>query len=66
MDNVLTAREGYVYTNGKTFSIVIRLGIYDSEDNWYEITNEEAEHLQNEEIPETDETTEADYINALS
>lgn len=59
MDNVLTAREGYVYTNGETFSTVIRLGIYDSEDNWYEITEEEAERLQSEEI-------ESDYINTLS
>lgn len=51
MDNVLTAREGYVYTNGETFSTVIRLGINDSADNWHEITEEEAERLQNEEVP---------------
>lgn len=51
MDNVLTAREGYVYTNGETFSTVIRLGIYDSADNWYEITEEEAERLHSEDIP---------------
>jgi hypothetical protein len=66
MDNVLTAREGYVYTNGETFSTVIRLGINDSVDNWHEITEEEAERLQSEEIEPTDtEATEADYINAL-
>ena len=51
MDNVLTARDGYVYTNGETFSNVIRLGINDSADNWHEITEEEAERLQNEEVP---------------
>lgn len=66
MDNVLTARKGYVYTNGETFSTVIRLGKNDSADNWHEITEEEAERLQSEETPETDnEATEADYINAL-
>ena len=66
MANVLTAREGYVYTNGETFSTVIRLGIYDSADNWHEITEEEAERLQSEEIvPSDNEATEADYINAL-
>jgi hypothetical protein len=66
MDNVLTAREGYVYTNGETFSTVIRLGVNDSADNWHEITEEEAERLQSEEAPEIDEPTEADYINALN
>jgi hypothetical protein len=57
MDNVLTAREGYVYTNGETFSNVIRLGINDSADNWHEITEEEAERLQSEDVP-TDELSE--------
>lgn len=65
MDNVLTAREGYVYTNGETFSTVIRLGINDSADNWHEITDEEAERLQSEETPEADEATESGYIDAL-
>ena len=51
MDNVLTAKEGYVYTNGETFSTVIRLGINDSADNWHEITEEEAERLHSEDIP---------------
>jgi hypothetical protein len=66
MANVLTAREGYVYTNGETFSTVIRLGKNDSVDNWHEITEAEAERLQNEAIEPTEtEATEADYINAL-
>lgn len=51
MDNVLIAKERYVYTNDKTFSSVIRLGINDSADNWHEITEEEAEKLQNIETP---------------
>ncbi len=65
MDNVLTAREGYVYTNGETFSSVIRLGKNDSVNNWYEITEEEAERLQNIDTPTETEATEADYISAL-
>lgn len=65
MANVLTAKEGYVYTNGETFSTVIRLGINDSADNWHEITEAEAERLQSEETPTESEATEADYINAL-
>lgn len=41
MDNVLIAREGYIYTNGKTYARIIRLGVNDSVDNWHEITEEE-------------------------
>ena len=41
MRNVLVAKEGYVYTNGETFSNVIRLGVNDAPENWYEITEEE-------------------------
>ncbi len=52
MDNVLVAKEGYVYTNGETFSNIIRLGINDSADNWHEVTDEEAQALQ--EVGETD------------
>lgn len=51
MDNVLIAKEGYVYTNGETFSTVIRLGINDNADNWHEITEAEAERLQSEDVP---------------
>ena len=46
MANVLIAKEGCVFTNGETFASIIRLGINDSADNWHEITNEEAEELQ--------------------
>ncbi len=64
MDNVLIAKTGYVFTNGETFSNIIRLGKNDSVENWHEITEEEAERLQSEEPTDT-EATEADYINAL-
>ena len=41
MDNVLTAKEGYIYTNDETYAYTIRLGVNDSADNWYEIPIEE-------------------------
>lgn len=41
MHNVLVAKEGYIYTNGEVYDYIIRLGINDSKDNWYEITNAE-------------------------
>ena len=46
-DNVLEARDGYLYTNGEKFSNIIRLGINDNKDNWKEITLTEVETLQN-------------------
>ena len=61
----IEADEGMVLTNGTAFGSIVYLGKYDSIDNWHEITEEEAERLQSEETPETDEATEADYINAL-
>lgn len=45
-DNVLKAEEGYTLTNGEAFGKVVYLGINDSEDNWHEITDEEAEELR--------------------
>ena len=41
MDNVLIAREGYIYTNGETYACIVRLGVNDSADNWHEITEAE-------------------------
>lgn len=38
----LHAKEGYVYTNGVLFSKDVYLSELDSEDNWKEITEEEA------------------------
>ena len=45
MDNILIAKEGYVYTNGETASNIVRLGINDSADNWHEVP--EAEYEEN-------------------
>lgn len=65
MDNVLTAKEGYIYTNGDTYAYTVRLGINDSAENWYEITEEEyQEIINNEDVPT--EATEEDYKNALN
>ena len=47
---VLTADSGMKLTNGETFGSVVRLGIYDSENNWYEITEEEAQRRIEEEL----------------
>ncbi len=44
----LTAAEGMTLTNGEEFGKEIFLGKNDSADNWYEITDEEAENLQKE------------------
>ena len=61
----IEADEGMVLTNGTDFGSIVYLGKYDSIDNWHEITEEEAERLQNTETPTEEEATEADYISAL-
>lgn len=48
----LIPTEGYVLTNGETFSDGLTLGCNDSPDNWREITIEEAEELQKAMEPE--------------
>lgn len=47
------ADEGMKLTNGETFVDIIYLGKNDSINNWHEITGEEAERLQNEDMPMT-------------
>lgn len=42
----IKADEGMVLTNGETFSTLVYLGIYDSPDNWHEVTEEEAERMK--------------------
>lgn len=46
---VLKADENMTLTNGEAFGKVVYLGKNDSADNWHEITDEEAEALQNTE-----------------
>ena len=42
----LTASEGMTLTNGEAFGKTIYLGNNDKPENWYEITDAEAEELQ--------------------
>lgn len=48
----LTATEGMTLTNGEVFSKKVYLGCNDAEENWREITDEEAENLQTDSVPE--------------
>jgi hypothetical protein len=48
-DNILTAEEGKVLTNGSTYSKQVWLGINDSVDNWHEVDESEAEELTDSE-----------------
>ena len=41
----LTADEGKVLTNGEAYFKELYLGIYDSADNWHEITDAEYEAI---------------------
>lgn len=52
---ILTAAEGMVLTDGEAFSSVsgsIYLGVNDSPENWYEITEAEAEELKKKTLEE--------------
>lgn len=51
----LKAEDGMVLTNGETYSSVgglVYLGINDSPDNWYEITEEEYDQIKTNIIEE--------------
>ena len=54
-DNVLKADEGMTLTNGEAFGKVVYLGINDSVENWHEITDADAEEMQNIELEEVTE-----------
>lgn len=60
---MLTADTGMKLTNGSAFGSVVYLGAHDSEDNWHEITEAEAEKLMAE---EDEEATAEDYQTALA
>ena len=42
---VLTASEGHILTNGTSYGYIVALGVHDSPDNWYEITEEEYQEI---------------------
>jgi hypothetical protein len=56
---VLRANKDMVLTNGVTFGTIVYLGKDDNDENWYEISAEEADEQMNKEV------TEADYLNSL-
>lgn len=41
--NIIKADEGTVLTNGENFATLVRLGDWDSPDNWHEVSKEEYE-----------------------
>jgi hypothetical protein len=51
----LTASDGMTLTNGEAFGKEIYLGINDNADNWHEISDAEAERIQEEMLPKTEE-----------
>lgn len=51
----LTADEGMVLTNGEAYGKEIYLGIYDSAENWHEITDAEYEAIMAAQVPEEGE-----------
>lgn len=48
-NNVLTAEDGMVLTNGEVYSTKVYLGIYDRPSNWQEIPESEAKEPEEEE-----------------
>ena len=42
---ILNASEGHILTDGTTYGYIVALGVYDSSDNWYEITEEDYQEI---------------------
>lgn len=59
---VLTADDGMKLTNGDAFGSTVRLGVHDSENNWREITEAEAEKLM---AAEDDELTADEALDII-
>jgi hypothetical protein len=53
-ETTIKADNGMMLTNGTAFGVIVYLGNNDSIDNWHEITKEETERLQSEEVPTED------------
>ena len=51
----LTASDGMTLTNGDVFGKDVYLGCNDDASNWHEITDEEAERIQAESLPDASE-----------
>lgn len=46
----LTASEGMMLTNGEVFSKEVYLGCKDSPENWWEITESQAQEMETDEL----------------
>lgn len=51
-EKIVTASEGMMLTNGTVYASSLRLGDWDSADNYYEITKEEYEAILQAQIEE--------------
>ena len=54
-NGVLEADDGCVLTNGKIYTTKVYLGIYDDENNWWEIPEDEVPEIVEEENEEAAE-----------
>ena len=63
---ILTPDDGCYLTNGNVYSKRVYLANDASPEDWEEITEAEAEQRMAEAEEETDEATEADYLEALA
>lgn len=50
-DNILVAKEGYIFTNGEAYGYTIELGCGDKTENWREITEEEYQEMVHNQEP---------------
>ena len=44
-ENILVAKEGYIFTKGEAYGHTIELGCGDKAENWREITEEEYQEI---------------------
>ena len=51
-ERVIKASDGMMLTNGEVFASSVRLGDWDSADNWHEVTMEEYENILQEQLRE--------------
>jgi hypothetical protein len=47
-ERIITASEGHKLTNGEIYASSVRLGDWDSPDNWHEVPREEYEAIMTE------------------
>lgn len=55
---ILTAKEGYYYTNGEVYSTKVYLGKADNKANWKQVTKEEGDAAMAEKMKEAEQKPE--------